>query len=95
MNIRTTHPVMLVLALAFSSNGRAANEASAFSELKLNLTTNAKFEAGELEWRCKKMSSDLRIKCWEALYSMYFGQAKVDNKWEIGMVYKYGKTRMG
>lgn len=43
----------------------------------------------------KKLSSDFRIRGWEIADSLYFGQAKVGNKWGLGMVFQSGDTAYG
>jgi len=43
----------------------------------------------------KKLSSDFRIRGWEISDSLYLGQAKVGDKWGLGMVFQNGNTAYG
>ncbi len=43
----------------------------------------------------KNIAKNLRIRGWEISNRLYVGQAKVANKWGIGLVYDHGATVFG
>lgn len=96
MNIRIANLISLFCILAGFSHGSTADDVVTFRELKLDLPATFRFEdvksAGLYR---KKLSSDFRIRGWEVTESLYLGQAKVGNKWGVGIVYEHGTTAYG
>ena len=43
----------------------------------------------------KKITKDLRIRGWKISDGLYLGQAKVANKWGLGVVYERGDVAFG
>jgi hypothetical protein len=74
----------------------AADEMPAERALALTLPTAYEFSEQKLAgFYRKKLSPNLRIRGWEIADSLYLGQAKVGDKWGLGMVLQKGNTAYG
>ncbi len=94
--------MLILISLALWSPGVWANEADRVLQYSLQRDTAASadvqydFDDTRIAGiQRKNIAKDLRIRGWEISDRLYFGQAKVADKWGLGVVYERGDMFYG